>query len=149
MASEKKPGAAAQSTDHAHSDRELYFQGNLPVYAGRFRRRIIGYFTGHIPPGTRIGREVRLVKLPELNWVYGHLIATPDGPALYVPNASMMESIEGFIPLRSGREIRASSAPPLPPKSTSIEQPISDDDFDDLTDLTIIEPKDLIDPDKY
>ncbi|MEO6024761.1 MAG: hypothetical protein ABIP64_16955 [Burkholderiales bacterium] len=87
----------------------------------------MGYFNGHIPPGTRIVREVRLVKLPELRWVYGYLIATNDGPALLVQSASMMDSVEGFHPIRSGREIRSSPPCIVPLRQTPVStQPLDD-----------------------
>ena len=147
MLPEKKTGYIASSNESAGEQPELYFQGSLPVFAGRFRRKRGGYFNGHIPPGTRIGREVRLVKLPELRWVYGYLIATDDGPALYVPSASMLDSIEGFHPIRSGREIRSAPSSSLSPSSqTPHNAELLDDDLDDLTNIEIGEPTDIIDP---
>lgn len=79
----------------------------MPVLAGRVRRRIVGYFTGHIPLGLHTGREVRLVKLPELNWVYGYLMRAKEiGPVLYVRSAAMLQGVEGFHPMRSDSTIR-------------------------------------------
>lgn len=93
--------------DHGAEDTEYYYEGSLPVLAGRFRRKIVGYFNGHIPPGTRIGREIRLVKLPQLDWVYGYLIRDDrHGIVVYVLNGALLSGVEGFHPLRSGREIR-------------------------------------------
>jgi hypothetical protein len=86
---------------------EYYYEGSLPVLAGRFRRKLVGYFNGNIPPGTRIGREIRLIKLPELTWVYGYLLRDAQhGVVVYVPDGASLASVEGFHPLRSGREIR-------------------------------------------
>ena len=92
--------------DFEADESEFYYEGALPVLAGRFRRRIVGYFTGHIPLGLRTGREVRLVKLPQLNWVYGYLMRAKEiGPVLYVRSASMLQGVEGFHPMRSASTI--------------------------------------------
>ena len=144
MVGEKQIDAAIVSDNTTDNDPERYFQGYLPVYAGRFRRKIVGYFDGHIPPGTRVGREIRLVKLPALTWVYGHLIATDDGPAIYVPSASMMDSIEGFHPIRSGKEIRTTPKSELPSGPSLDNQLISDAELANLTDIVIVELDALI-----
>ena len=49
-------------SDFETDESEFYYKGALPVLAGRFRRRIVGYFTGNIPLGLHTGREVRLFK---------------------------------------------------------------------------------------
>lgn len=123
---------------------EFYYEGSLPVLAGRFRRKIVGYFDGHVPKGMRTGREIRLVKLPELTWVYGYLMrAEGIGPVLYIKSAAMMEGVEGYHPIRSASEIRQSQAAveassPKPTHRT--HEPLTDTefdlDFDDLTDVT-------------
>lgn len=93
--------------DFEADESEFYYEGALPVLAGRFRRRIVGYFTGHIPLGLHTGREVRLVKLPQLNWVYGYLMRAKEiGPVLYVRSAAMLQGVEGFHPMRSASTIR-------------------------------------------
>ena len=94
-------------SDFEADESEFYYEGALPVLAGRFRRRIVGYFTGHIPLGLHTGREVRLVKLPQLNWVYGYLMRAKEiGPVLYVRSAAMLQGVEGFHPMRSASTIR-------------------------------------------
>jgi hypothetical protein len=131
--------------DYDAADSEYYYEGSLAVLAGRFRRKLVGYFNGNIPPGTRIGREIRLVKLPQLTWVYGYLIRDPEhGVVLYVPNGALLPGVEGFHPLRSSREIRqaspvTSNQPPQYPKSTDTQASDLDDNLDHLTDLMEIE----------
>lgn len=94
-------------SDFETDESEFYYKGALPVLAGRFRRRIVGYFTGNIPLGLHTGREVRLLKLPELTWVYGYLMRAKEiGPVLYVRRAAMMKDVEGFHPIRSASTIR-------------------------------------------
>ena len=94
-------------SDFEVDESEFYYEGALPVLAGRFRRRIVGYFTGHISLGLRTGREVRLVKLPQLNWVYGYLMRAKEiGPVLYVRSAATLEGVDGFHPMRSASTIR-------------------------------------------
>ena len=120
--------------DFEADDSEFRYEGSLPVLAGRFRRKIVGYFNGNIPPGMRTGREVRLVKLPELTWVYGYLMRAKEiGPVLYIRDAAMMDSVEGFHPIRSASEIRqanaANEAPFYQPVHASAH--IADTDFDD------------------
>jgi hypothetical protein len=95
------------ATDYEAEDSEYYYEGSLPVLAGRFRRKLVGYFNGNIPPGTRIGREIRLVKLPQLIWVYGYLIRDDEhGVVLYIPNGALLPGVEGFCPVQLGGEIR-------------------------------------------
>jgi hypothetical protein len=104
---------------------EYYYAGALLVLAGRFRRRVVGYFNGNIPPGTRVGREIRLVKLPELSWVFGYLLRDErHGVVLYVPDAALLPGVEGFHPTRSGREIRQSQlfTSKIPPHHGSTSQ---------------------------
>jgi hypothetical protein len=131
--------------DYKADDSEFYYEGSLPVLTGRFRRKLVGYFNGNIPAGTRIGREVRLVKLPQLNWVFGYLLRDDEhGVVLYVPNGALLPGVEGFHPLRSGREIRqtlpiTSSQPPHSSNSTDIPAANLDDNLDHLTDLAEIE----------
>jgi hypothetical protein len=129
--------------DFEADDSEFYYEGSLPVLAGRFRRKIVGYFDGHVPKGMRTGREIRLVKLPELTWVYGFLMrAKGIGPVLYIKNAALMEGVEGYHPIRSASEIRQSktAAHPSPSPTQLAHEPAVDSDFDldfdDLTDLT-------------
>ena len=128
---------------------EYYYEGSLPVLAGRFRRKLVGYFNGNIPPGTRVGREIRLIKLPQLTWVYGFLIRdSQHGVAVYVPNGALLPGVEGFHPVRSGRQIRhsqpiTSKQPPARPKP--LEAVESDlDNLDDFNDLANIEDINLI-----
>lgn len=128
--------------DFEADDSEFYYEGSLPVLAGRFRRKIVGYFDGHVPKGMRTGREIRLVKLPELNWVYGYLMrAEGIGPVLYIKNAASMEGVEGYHPIRSASAIRQSKTTvDLSSKPTQhTHKPAADTDFeldfDDLTDL--------------
>lgn len=120
-------------------DSEFRYEGSLPVLAGSFRRKIIGYFNGDIPVGMRTRREIRLVKLPELTWVYGFLMRAKEiGPALYVRDGAQMEGVEGFHPIRSASQIRQSSATdnsidiPSASTETAIE---SDEDFEALLDI--------------
>ena len=120
-------------------DSEFRYEGSLPVLAGSFRRKIIGYFNGDIPVGMRTGREIRLVKLPELTWVYGFLMRAKEiGPVLYVRDGAQMEGVEGFHPIRSASQIRQSSATdnsidiPSASTETAIE---SDEDFEALLDI--------------
>ncbi len=125
--------------DFEDDDSEFSYDGSLPVLAGRFRRKIIGYFNGHIPAGMRTGREVRLVKLPELNWVYGFLMRAKDiGPVLYIKDGSQMEGVEGFHPIRSASEIRQAGgetgATPISRPHVGVNL---DDDIDALTELEI------------
>jgi hypothetical protein len=120
---------------------EYYYAGSLPVLAGRFRRKLVGYFNGNIPPGTRIGREIRLIKLPELTWVYGYLLRDAQyGVVVYVPDGASLASVEGFHPLRSGREIRQTQAvnTTQQPHLKNLPTPSAanlDDNLDDLTDV--------------
>ena len=111
------------------------------MLAGRFRRKLVGYFNGNIPPGTRIGREIRLIKLPELTWVYGYLLRDAQhGVVVYVPDGASLASVEGFHPVRSGREIRQTQAVTAmqPPHLQNLPKPTAanlDDNIDDLTDV--------------
>ncbi len=120
---------------------EYYYEGSLPVLAGRFRRKVVGYFNGNIPPGTRIGREIRLVKLPDLTWVYGYLIRDGEhGVVIYVPNGALLPGVEGFHPVRSGREIRlaqpiTSKLSPHHPNLANAKASNLDDTLDDFTNL--------------
>ena len=130
--------------DFEADDSEFRYEGSLPVLAGRFRRKIIGYFNGNIPPGMRTGREVRLVKLPELTWVYGFLMRAKEiGPVLYIKNGAMMEGVEGYHPIRSASEIRQSGGesneelPNVAQSSDAIAGVDLDHDFDALTDIAI------------
>jgi hypothetical protein len=117
--------------DFEADDSEFYYEGSLPVLAGRFRRKIVGYFDGHIPKGMRTGREVRLVKLPELTWVYGFLMrAKGIGPVLYIRNAASMEGVEGFHPIRSASEIRQAKPISDPPPALVPAEPLAETDFD-------------------
>ena len=130
--------------DFEADDSEFYYEGSLPVLAGRFRRKIVGYFDGHVPKGMRTGREIRLVKLPELTWVYGYLMrAEGIGPVLYIKNAASMEGVEGYHPIRSASEIRQSktvidpSSIPTQPAHEPLADTDFDLDFDDLTDFAL------------
>lgn len=130
--------------DFEADDSEFYYEGSLPVLAGRFRRKIVGYFDGHVPKGMRTGREIRLVKLPELTWVYGYLMrAEGIGPVLYIKNAASMEGVEGYHPIRSASEIRQSktvidpSSVPTQPAHEPLADTDFDLDFDDLTDFAL------------
>lgn len=130
--------------DFEADDSEFYYEGSLPVLAGRFRRKIVGYFDGHVPKGMRTGREIRLVKLPELTWVYGYLMrAEGIGPVLYIKNAASMDGVEGYHPIRSASEIRQSKTviDPFSVPTQPAHEPLSDTDFDldfdDLTDLAL------------
>ena len=130
--------------DFEADDSEFYYEGSLPVLAGRFRRKIVGYFDGHVPKGMRTGREIRLVKLPELTWVYGYLMrANGIGPVLYIKNAASMEGVEGYHPIRSASEIRQSktvidpSSIPTQPAHEPLADTDFDLDFDDLTDFAL------------
>ena len=128
--------------DFEVDESEFYYKGSLPVLAGRLRRRIIGYYDGNVPPGMRTGREIRLVKLPELNWVYAYLMrATGIGAVLYVRDAATMEGVEGFHPIRSASEIRQAKPALNEPRyrAPSGVQSMADPelDFDELTKLKI------------
>lgn len=131
--------------DYEAADSEYYYEGSLPVLAGRFHRKLVGYFNGNIPPGTRIGREIRLIKLPQLAWVYGYLIRDGEhGVVLYVPNGALLSGVEGFHPLRSGREIRQmqpiiSKRPPHHSNRPDAQASNLDDDLDELSDIMEIE----------
>ncbi len=120
---------------------EYYYEGLLPVLAGRFRRKLVGYFNGNITPGTRIGREIRLIKLPELTWVYGYLIREEQyGVVIYVPDGASLASVEGFHPVRSGREIRQTqsviASPPAHQQNLAASAAADlDDNLDELTDF--------------
>jgi hypothetical protein len=76
-------------------------KGILPVYAGFFwKRRLVGYYEGFLPNSMTPGRDVRMVRLPDLKWVYGHLGVMPDGrTVIFVRNFKMLENVEGFVPL--------------------------------------------------
>ena len=127
--------------DNKMESSEYYYEGSLHVLAGRFRRKLVGYFNGNIPPGTRVGREIRLVKLPQLAWVYGYLIRDDQyGVALYVPNGALLPGVEGFHPVRAGRKIRlaqpiTSKLPPHHPNLSELPTTDLDDDLDHLPDL--------------
>lgn len=130
--------------DFENDDSEFSYDGSLPVLAGRFRRKIIGYFNGHIPAGMRTGREVRLVKLPELTWVYGYLMRAKDiGPVLYIKDGAQMERVEGFHPIRSASKIRQAGGDINDPSisATPMSTPHAgvnlDDDIDAMTELEI------------
>ncbi len=134
--------------DFDDDDSEFRYTGSLPVLAGGFRRKIIGYFNGNIPPGMRTGREVRLVKLPELTWVYGFLMRAKEiGPVLYIKDGGQMEGVEGFHPIRSASEIRQSGSENTSQLAGSAHvkgahgEVNLDEDFDALTDIEI--PADL------
>lgn len=120
---------------------EYYYEGSLLVLAGRFRRKVVGYFNGNIPPGTRVGREIRLIKLPHLTWVYGYLIRDREhGVVIYVPNVALLPGVEGFHPVRTAREIRLAQAitsklPPHDPHSAHADAAELDATLDDLTNL--------------
>ena len=133
--------------DFEADDSEFYYEGSLPVLAGRFRRKIVGYFDGHIPRGLRTGREVRLVKLPELTWVYGFLMrAKGIGPVLYIRDGTLMEGVEGFHPIRSASEIRQAKpvTDPSPHYAPAAREPAAETDFDvNFDDLPDIVPSDL------
>jgi hypothetical protein len=105
------------------------------------------YFDGHIPKGMRTGREIRLVKLPELTWVYGYLMrAKGIGPVLYIRNAAMMEGVEGFHPIRSASEIRntKTASEPAAQAMPIAREPTAETDFDvNFGDLPDIVPADL------
>lgn len=122
-------------------DSEYYYEGSLPVLAGRFRRKVVGYFNGNIPPGTRIGREIRLIRLPHLTWVYGYLIRDGEhGVVIYIPNGALLSGVEGFHSVRSGGEIRLAQAitstlPPAHPHPANAKASNLDDTLDDLTNL--------------
>ena len=132
--------------DFEADDSEFYYEGSLPVLAGSFRRKIVGYFDGHVPKGMRTGREIRLVKLPELSWVYGYLMrAKGIGPVLYVRNAAMLDGVEGFHPIRSASEIRQAKPVSEPPHYAPVaREPVTETDFDvNFDDLPDIVPSDL------
>jgi hypothetical protein len=132
--------------DFEADDSEFYYEGSLPVLAGSFRRKIVGYFDGHVPKGMRTGREIRLVKLPELSWVYGYLMrAKGIGPVLYVRNAAMLDGVEGFHPIRSASEIRQAKPVSEPPHHAPVaREPVTETEFDvNFDDLPDIVPSDL------
>ena len=133
--------------DFEADDSEFYYEGSLPVLAGSFRRKIVGYFDGHVPKGMRTGREIRLVKLPELSWVYGYLMrAKGIGPVLYVRNSAMMDGVEGFHPIRSASQIRQAKpiSEPPPHHAPVAREPVTETDFDlNFDDLPDIVPRDL------
>lgn len=122
--------------DYEAENLEYYYEGSLPVLAGRFRRKLVGYFDGYVAPGTRIGREIRLVKLPQLTWVYGYLIRDAKfGVVIYVPNSALLRDVEGFSPVRSGLEIRraqpfTSTRPPYNPNAAKAKTSNADADVD-------------------
>lgn len=130
--------------DFENDDSEFRYTGSLPVLAGGFRRKIIGYFNGNIPAGMRTGREVRLIKLPALTWVYGFLMRAKEiGPVLFIKDGAQMEGVEGFHPIRSASEIRQSGGDANDefidiPQAASAPSAIDlDDDFDALTNIEI------------
>jgi hypothetical protein len=125
--------------DFEADDSEFRYEGSLPVLAGRFRRKVIGYFNGNIPPGMRTGREVRLVKLPQLTWVYGYLMRAKEiGPVLYIKDGSLMDGVEGFHPLRSASAIRQANSDDTENFTHTLHNGVDlDDDFDALTDIAI------------
>lgn len=108
---------SSTSSDSYPNDNFDGISGPLPVLAGRLRHVYIGYYTGYLVPGTKIGYKARMVKMPEKTWVFGRVIDSGKGqPALWVAKASDMEGVEGFQPKGTPLELGSerSDQSPLP-----------------------------------